>query len=191
MHPIRVEVGCRGHLTPRGWLGMPRALGCTRAEIRQLKFRLEAAALHCSHVFVSCRYQYNWIPQPLLDPHASIMLKARSQLSVCTSITRPTTTRMSGFALRWHTKASWSCRAIHRIHICMQLYTESIYVCSYTPNPYLYAAIHRIHICMQLYTESSICQLPQSCQNLSANQFDLWVQKLQQSNPDLCLGKLS
>ena len=162
MHPIRVEVGCRGHLTPRGWLGMPRALGCTRAEIRQLKFRLEAAALHCSHVFVSCRYQYNWIPQPLLDPHASIMLKARSQLSVCTSITRPTTTRMSGFALRWHTKASWSCRAIHRIHICMQLYTES-----------------------------SICQLPQSCQNLSANQFDLWVQKLQQSNPDLCLGKLS
>ena len=68
VHPICVEVGCRGH--PPGWLEMVHTLGFTRAESKQLKYRLEAAALHCSYVIFACRYQYNWIPKPLLDVSA-------------------------------------------------------------------------------------------------------------------------
>lgn len=66
VHPLCVEVGCRGHVA-QSYNWMCSVLGFTKEEQRQLKWELERTAEHCSHAIVVARYQRVWEPKPLLD----------------------------------------------------------------------------------------------------------------------------
>ena len=61
VHPLCVEVGCRGHCG-QSYEWMCKVLGFTKEEKRELKLEL-----HCSHAIVAARYTAEWPPRPLLD----------------------------------------------------------------------------------------------------------------------------
>ena len=64
--PICVEVGCRGHVHPHGWLSMCQILGFTTGEAKELKSIVEETAQHCSHAIFAL-HKRPWSPKPLLD----------------------------------------------------------------------------------------------------------------------------
>ena len=66
VHPLCVEVGCRGHVS-QSYEWMCKKLGFSQAEKKELKFELEKTALHCSHAIVAARYSAEWPLRPLLD----------------------------------------------------------------------------------------------------------------------------
>ena len=66
VHPLCVEVGCRGDVSP-SFHYMCKVLGFTTTEAKTLKYRAEETAAHCSHVIFVHRHQRQWDPKPLID----------------------------------------------------------------------------------------------------------------------------
>ena len=66
VHPLYVEVGCRGHVS-QSFDWMCKVLGLTKEDRQELKCEMERTALHCSHTIVAAGYQKEWIPKPFLD----------------------------------------------------------------------------------------------------------------------------
>ena len=66
VHPLCVEVGCRGSCG-QSYEWMSKVLGFTKEERRDVKYELEKTAHHCSHAIVAARFIAEWPPRPLLD----------------------------------------------------------------------------------------------------------------------------
>ena len=64
VHPLCVEVGCRGHVS-QSFEWMCKVLGLTKEERKELKHEVEKTA-HCSHATVVGRCQRERVPKPLL-----------------------------------------------------------------------------------------------------------------------------
>ena len=63
VHALRVEVGCRGHVSQ----SFVRMDVQSQEEQKELNYEVEKTALHCSHAIVAARHQKVWIPKSLLD----------------------------------------------------------------------------------------------------------------------------
>ena len=66
VHPICVEVGCRGFVNPHGWHDMIKDLGFTTSEANKLKEVVEETSEHCSHTIFAL-FRNPWVPKPLLN----------------------------------------------------------------------------------------------------------------------------
>ena len=64
--PLSVEVGCRGYVAV-SFHHMCVTLGFTKSEERELKYRVEKTAQHCSHAIFVHRYQKCWEERLPLD----------------------------------------------------------------------------------------------------------------------------
>ena len=67
VHPLEVEVGCRGYIASQGFVSMCKLFEFTKAEQDKLKNRCKETAQHCSHAIFTQRFQRVWEPKPLLD----------------------------------------------------------------------------------------------------------------------------
>ena len=67
VHPLEVEVGCRGIVNQIGFQSMCKVLGFKKAEQSELQFLCELTALQCSHAIWCCRFSKEWAKKPLLD----------------------------------------------------------------------------------------------------------------------------
>ena len=66
VHPLYVEVGCRGHVS-QSFHYMCKVLGFMKGEVADLKYTVERTALLCSHAIFVFRHRREWEPRALLD----------------------------------------------------------------------------------------------------------------------------
>ena len=67
--PFEVEVGARGAINEQPWSYMCSKLGFTFAARERLKWAVQDAAQHCSHLISLCRFHKKWEPRPLLNTY--------------------------------------------------------------------------------------------------------------------------
>ena len=69
VYPFEVEVGARGVVNEQPWMYMCSNLGFSSDARQRLKWAVNDAAQHCSHLIFMCRFHRKWEPQPLLKTH--------------------------------------------------------------------------------------------------------------------------
>jgi hypothetical protein len=66
VHPLCVEVGCRGYVA-ESFSRMCKVLGFGKQEEKSLKLAVEKTARHCSHTIFHSRFLKHWEPRPPVD----------------------------------------------------------------------------------------------------------------------------
>ena len=66
VYPFEVEIGARGVINPQPWTFMCSKLGISSAARERLKWAVQDAAQHTSHLIFLCRFHKKWEPRPLL-----------------------------------------------------------------------------------------------------------------------------
>ena len=66
VHPLCVEVGCRGYVA-ESFPRMCKVLGFGKQEEKSLKLAVEKTARHCSHTIFCSRFLKHWEPRPPVD----------------------------------------------------------------------------------------------------------------------------
>ena len=67
VYPFEVEVGARGATNEQPWSYMYSMLGFDSNARERLKWAVEDAAQHCSHLIFLSRFHQKWEPRPLLS----------------------------------------------------------------------------------------------------------------------------